>query len=186
MFVCETFGIFFYFMKRLIVAVMALVAATTATAQSTTASLSGFVMDNEGKPLAGAAVVATHTPTETVYGTITDANGAYHLQGLRVGGPYIVEFSFVGYNTKKYDNIAFALGENQQINTTLNDTLDIDAVVVRTDGFSDRKTGSSARSTYRSLTRRGFTLPLILRSLESKTSLVLILTQRQFVSQGFL
>ena len=121
---------------------MALVAAMTATAQSTTASLSGFVMDDEGKPLAGAVVVATHTPTETIYGAVTDINGAYRLQGLRVGAPYTVEFSFVGYNTQKYDNIALALGENQQINTTLNSTLNIDVVVVKAKSFTDNRTGS--------------------------------------------
>ena len=129
-------------MKRLIFAFMALVVAMTATGQSTTASLSGFVTDSNGKPIAGAAVVATHTPTETVYGAVTDANGAYRLQGLRVGAPYTIEFSFVGYNTKLYDNIALSLGENQQINTSLNDTLNIDAVVVNGGNFADHRTGS--------------------------------------------
>ena len=146
---------------------MALVGAMTATAQSTTASLSGFVMDSDGKPLAGAAVVATHTPTETVYGAITDSNGAYHLQGLRVGAPYTIEFSFVGYNTQKYDNFALALGENQQINTTLNDTLGIDAVVISSDGFSDKRTGSG-EVFHRDLIER---TPTVSRSIDDITRL---------------
>ena len=75
-------------MKRLFSIVLTLLVAMSATAQSTTASLQGFVTDDNGKPLVGATVVATHLPTETVYGTITDKNGAYHLQGMRVGAPY--------------------------------------------------------------------------------------------------
>ena len=154
-------------MKRLIFAFIALVAAMTATAQSTTASLSGFVIDNEGKPLAGAVVVATHTPTETIYGTVTDINGAYRLQGLRVGAPYTVEFSFVGYNTQKYDNIALALGENQQINTTLNSTLNIDVVVVKAKSFTDNRTGSG-EVFHRDLIER---TPTVSRSIDDITRL---------------
>ena len=139
----------------------------TATAQSTTASLSGFVTDNNGKPIAGAAVVATHTPTETVYGAVTDVNGAYRLQGLRVGAPYTIEFSFVGYNTKLYDNIALSLGENQQINTSLNDTLNIDAVVVNGVNFADRRTGSG-EVFHRDLIER---TPTVSRSIDDITRL---------------
>ena len=129
-------------LKRTLFALIALVAVVTATAQSTTASLSGFVTDGSGNPLSGATVVATHQPTETIYGTVTDSNGAYRLQGLRVGAPYEVEFSFVGYNTKRYADLALSLGEQKQINATLTDTQAIDAVVVRTDGFTNSRTGS--------------------------------------------
>ncbi len=154
-------------MKRLIFAFMALVATMTATAQSTTASLSGFVTDGNGKPIVGVAVVATHTPTETVYGAVTDVNGAYRLQGLRVGAPYTVEFSFVGYNTKVYDNIALSLGENQQINTSLNDTLNIDAVVVNGANFADYRTGSG-EAFHRDLIER---TPTVSRSIDDITRL---------------
>ena len=154
-------------MKRLIFALIALVAATVTTAQSTTASLSGFVTDNNGKPIAGAVVVATHTPTETVYGTVTDSKGTYHLQGLRVGSPYTVEFSFVGYNAKKYDNIALSLGENQQVNTSLSDTLGIDAIVVSADSFADNRMGSG-EVFHRDLIER---TPTVSRSIDDITRL---------------
>ena len=87
-------------MKRLFISILTILVATIATAQSTTASLQGFVTDSNGTPLVGATVVATHLPTETIYGTVTDRNGEYRLQGLRVGAPYEVEFSFVGYKGK--------------------------------------------------------------------------------------
>lgn len=119
-----------------------MVAAITTTAQSTTASLQGYVTDNNGKPLVGATVVATHTPTETIYGTTTDTNGAYRLQGLRVGSPYTVEFSFVGYKDRKLENIALSLGEKRQIDAQLSDTQTIDAVVVTSDKFIESRMGA--------------------------------------------
>ena len=161
---------YFYFMKslkRTLFALIALVVAMTATAQSTTASLHGFVTDNNGKPLMGATVVATHTPTETVYGAITDAQGAYHLQGLRVGAPYIVEFSFVGYNGKVYSDIALSLGENQQVDAVLSDTQTIDAVVVNADGFIGSRTGSG-EVFHRDLIER---TPTVSRSIDDITRL---------------
>ena len=129
-------------MKRFLLLVLTVATATIVYAQSTTASLQGFVTDGNGKPLVGATVVATHTPTETVYGTTTDTNGAYRLQGLRVGAPYMVEFSFVGYKEKKIENIALSLGEKQQIDAQLSDTQNIDAVVVTSDKFTESRMGA--------------------------------------------
>ena len=121
---------------------MALVTTMSVTAQSTTASLFGFVTDSDGNPLAGATVVATHLPTETIYGAVSDKNGAYHLQGLRVGAPYTVEFSFVGYKSKRYDDIALSLGEQEQIDASLADTQTIEAVVISSDRFAESRTGA--------------------------------------------
>ncbi len=131
-------------MKRLFSTFIAIVAIFfAASAQSTTASLFGFVTDGEGKALAGATVVATHQPTETVYGTVSDKNGAFRLQGLRVGAPYKVEFSYVGYQSVVYDNLALSLGENREVDATFTSQLTIDEVVVNADAFSERKTGSA-------------------------------------------
>ena len=129
-------------MKRLILAIMALAAAMTASAQSTTASMKGFVTDAEGKPLSGATVVATHLPTETVYGAVCDRNGAFHLQGMRVGAPYRVEFSFVGFKSQTFNDIALSLGEAKQMDATLTSDNTIDAVVVSANSFAEGRMGS--------------------------------------------
>ncbi len=154
-------------MKRVTFALFALVAAITATAQSTTASLKGFVVDEGGKPLAGATVVAIHTPTETIYGTTTDINGAYRLQGLRVGAPYTVEFSFVGYKDKKFGDIALSLGENRQIDAILSDTQAIDAVVVTGDKFATNKMGAGEAFSRELIERT----PTVSRSIDDITRL---------------
>ena len=56
-------------------------------AQVTTASMGGKVVDATNEPLIGATVRAGHNPTGTVYNTITQSNGQYRFQNLRIGGP---------------------------------------------------------------------------------------------------
>lgn len=77
----------------------------------TTAALSGTVVDDAGKPLPGATVVATHVPSGTVYGTTTRANGEYNLPNLRVGGPYTLTVTFVGYVKQEHSDIYLQLGQ---------------------------------------------------------------------------
>ena len=139
----------------------------TASAQSTTASMKGFVTDAEGKPLAGATVIATHLPTETYYGTTTDNNGAYHLQGMRVGAPYLMEFSYVGCKDKKFNDIALSLGEAKQIDATLISDNNIDAVVVSSEGFATSRTGAG-EVFHRDLIER---TPTVSRSIDDITRL---------------
>ncbi|MEO6131498.1 MAG: carboxypeptidase-like regulatory domain-containing protein, partial [Saprospiraceae bacterium] len=67
-------------------------------AQVTTSALAGYVMDANNQPLPGANIVATHVPSGTIYGVIARDDGAYTIPNMRVGGPYLVEVSFVGYD----------------------------------------------------------------------------------------
>ena len=86
--------------KFLLVSVMTLF-ATLASAQVTTASLSGKVVA-DGEDVIGATIQAVHTPSGTYYGTITNMDGRFMIQGMRTGGPYRVEVSYVGYQTVVY------------------------------------------------------------------------------------
>jgi hypothetical protein len=69
-------------------------------AQVTTGNIFGTVTDASGEVLIGANVIATHTPSGTVYGTTTREDGGYALPNLRVGGPYSIEISYVGYESE--------------------------------------------------------------------------------------
>lgn len=93
---------------------------SVANAQVTTSSTAGTIKDASGS-LPGASVKATHTPTGTVYGVTTNADGRFTIGNMRVGGPYSFEVSFVGYTAKKVQNIYLKLGEPYILNVTLSD-----------------------------------------------------------------
>lgn len=91
----------------------------SANAQVTTSSLKGQIVDEKNEGLAGASVVALHTPSGTQYGVLTDVQGRFALNNLRVGGPYQITISFVGYNPQVYNDITLSLGNVTDINVTL-------------------------------------------------------------------
>ncbi|MEJ7658709.1 MAG: carboxypeptidase-like regulatory domain-containing protein [Hymenobacter sp.] len=86
---------------------------------ATTSSINGIVTDEKGEPLPGATVLAIHTPTGTQYGVGTNADGRYNIQGMRVGGPYTVRVSFVGYQDGTRSNIVLSLNANLRLDFPL-------------------------------------------------------------------
>src|SRR4051812_21587760 len=90
--------------------VLAVIVIGESFAQVTTSSLSGIVTDSTGAALPGATIVATHTPSGTTYGTVSQTDGHYNLPGMRVGGPYTVKVSFVGFREQVFENINLSLG----------------------------------------------------------------------------
>ena len=133
--------------KSFLLVIAMLMAGTVAFAQVTTASLGGRIVDSKGETIIGAAVVATHTPSGTTYGAVTNGEGLYAIQGMRTGGPYTVEVSCLGYQTVKFTDIKLALGENYVLDGYLNDDVESlsEAVVVATPAsrFAATKTGAS-------------------------------------------
>lgn len=77
----------------------------------TTASINGFVSDSDGGPLPGANVVAVHEPSGTRYGAATRENGVFNLPNLKIGGPYSITVSFVGYNDRKEEGFYLNIGQ---------------------------------------------------------------------------
>ncbi len=58
----------------------------------TTAAIHGKVIDENGNALPSATIMAVHIPTGTKYGTTARVDGHYNILGLRVGGPYTINF----------------------------------------------------------------------------------------------
>lgn len=71
----------------------------------------GSVSDGKAG-LGGATVVALHTPTGTRYTTTTRKDGRFNLAGLRVGGPYVLTISYVGFKEEKQENIFLSIGQD--------------------------------------------------------------------------
>jgi hypothetical protein len=85
----------------------------------TTAAMNGVVTDKNGNPLVGATVIALHVPSGTQFGNTTRVDGKFNLQNLRVGGPYTVKVTYVGYQAQTQEGINLALGQNLKIDFTL-------------------------------------------------------------------
>ncbi|MCX2479614.1 carboxypeptidase regulatory-like domain-containing protein [Pedobacter sp. MC2016-15] len=92
----------------------------SANAQVTTSSMTGTIKDAKA-PLPGASVKAIHTPTGTAYGVTTNADGRFTIGGMRVGGPYTIEVSFVGFAPQKIEGVNLKLGEAYVVNLVLSD-----------------------------------------------------------------
>ena len=104
-------------------------AAQTLFGQVTTSAMNGRVMDTNKELLPGATVIAIHQPSGTQYGTITSGEGYFNLTGMRAGGPYSVEVSFVGYSKETYSDITLFLGQTFVLNAVLKEGLDRKSVV---------------------------------------------------------
>lgn len=95
----------------LLVAPLLFTGASQVAAQGvTTSSITGFVTDAQNAPLSGAAVIAVHEPSATRYTAVTRNDGRFFIPGMRVGGPYTVSVSFIGYAAQTRDNVSLTLG----------------------------------------------------------------------------
>src|SRR6266850_3205092 len=85
----------------------------------TTASVTGVVKDAQGGVIPGGTVTAVHEPSGTSYETVTQGDGRFFIQGMRVGGPYKVTASLVGFSTEVKNNLTLSLGVAQYLDFTL-------------------------------------------------------------------
>ncbi|MBQ2193812.1 MAG: TonB-dependent receptor [Bacteroidales bacterium] len=118
--------------KRFLAVAAFLLMIVPAYAQVTTASFAGTVVDENGEPLIGAAVVAVHAPSGTQYYAVTNENGRYAIQGMRTGGPYEVTYSLIGCQTIVVPDIILSLAETYQQDVVLKTATELlnEAIVV--------------------------------------------------------
>lgn len=131
--------------KSLLLMIALLISVLYTSAQVTTSSMSGLVSQSGGQAVAGATVRATHVPSGTVYSSSTNAEGRYNLSNMRVGGPYTIEFTFLGSNPEVYENIYLQLGQAHILNTQMSSgSLSLDEVVITAPvGGNTDKTGAA-------------------------------------------
>ena len=118
---------------------------STAIAQITTSGVKGLIKAN-GEDVIGATITVTHVPTGAVYRSVTNSVGRFTIQGMRAGGPYTVEISYIGYKTKEIKNVTLKLGEMSDLSTQLEeDAHALGEVVVKGKlGLDASKTGAAA------------------------------------------
>ncbi len=157
--------------KTLFLWLITLSATISGFSQVTTANMAGYVNDSNNQPLTGANVVALHTPTGSKYGAVTNEDGKFTILNMRVGGPYTIKVSYVGYQDAATEGIMLDLGKTEQVSIVLtsNDNQLKEVVVTGTSSgvFSGNKTGAVTSVGKRELTQ----LPTISRSAADFTRL---------------
>lgn len=156
--------------KKLLRAFVLLLLCLPATliAQVTTSSIKGFVKMSDGKPLEGVSITATHIPSGTVYSTVSRKSGEYTLPNVRIGGPYKIEFKYVGLRPETVEDFYLNLGEPYIANVSMQDiSNNLSEVVVTSQArrINTDRTGASTQISQRQLS----TLPTIGRSITDFT-----------------
>ncbi|SFQ61817.1 TonB-dependent receptor [Hymenobacter arizonensis] len=138
---------------------------------TTTAAMSGVITDSKGEGLPGATVIALHTPTNTQYVAPTNSDGRFNIQNMRVGGPYTVRVTFVGFQDLVREGLNLSLGQNLRFDQKLSDaTTELSEVTVsgRRDPVMNAGRTGAATTVQREQIER---LPTISRSFDDFTRL---------------
>ena len=107
-------------------------------------------------------------PSGTTYNAVTNIDGRWTIQGMRVGGPYKVQVTYIGYAEKTYEGINLQLGETYNLNATMSeDVNELGEVVVIGNGskFAAEKTGATTNISNEQI----MALPTVSRSIEDIT-----------------
>lgn len=140
-------------------------------AQVTSSKIQGVVNDETSAGLFGANVVAKHIPTGTISGTMTLEGGRFSIPNLRVGGPYTVTFSYIGFKSVEYTDVYLDLGKAFDLNVKMiNQGEQLSEVVItggRNSTFNNNRTGAETSIGKRELKN----LPSISRSASDFTRL---------------
>jgi outer membrane receptor for ferrienterochelin and colicin len=89
--------------------------APLAFAQETASQLSGFVVGEDGQPIAGARVSIVHLPSGTSSAATTSASGQFSATGLRVGGPYRITAQAEGMQDAVVEDLYTQLAQRTSV-----------------------------------------------------------------------
>jgi hypothetical protein len=157
--------------KRLLLTAFTVLCVLFTFAQETTSDIQGLISDGKAG-LAGATVVALHTPTGTRYTTTTRKDGRFNLANVRVGGPYTITVTYVGFREEKQENVTLVLGQTFFADFSLTpESKELSTVIVpgtrQNKIFNTSHTGSQEIVTRAQIER----LPTIARSIQDFTKL---------------
>ena len=157
---------------RFVLTVMtALALAVPASAQVTTGSMAGKVLNARQEGVSGASVIAIHLPSGTTYEATTRADGGFTIIGMRVGGPYSVTIAYTGGGTAAFapetqENIEVNLGVATDLVFNVKEIAVTETVTVTAQSdaiFASNRTGAATAVTRQEIQL----LPSITNRLES-------------------
>jgi hypothetical protein len=86
---------------------------------TTTGAITGTVVNAQGAGVPGVSVLAVHVPSGTQYGALTRGDGRYIIPNVRVGGPYRISVSHIGYEAAPHENVTVTLGGATRVDFSL-------------------------------------------------------------------
>lgn len=128
-------------MKNLLVAVMLLLSFATrpAMAQTTQASISGIVTDEQKKPIPGVSIEIKNNSTGFTTRTSTNAQGEYTFKELPLGGPYTVKAVYVGFGEQTRTGYMLNFGDVARVGITMQEAAqNLEAVQVVASGLRNK------------------------------------------------
>ncbi len=140
-------------------------------AQETTSEIVGSISDGKN-PLTGATIIVINIPSGTQSSTTSRGGGRFNIPNLRVGGPYTITVSYVGFEKAKKDSVFLLLGQEYkadfQLKSSSSKLKDVVVVGVRQNNvINSNRTGSQEIISRQQIER----LPTINRSLQDFTKL---------------
>lgn len=138
---------------------------------TTTGTITGTVLDEDNSGLPGANVIAIHEPSGTEYGQATRLDGRFTIPNVRVGGPYTIRVSFIGYPDEVLSDVYVALGQSYRadfkMKPSAEELLEVIVKAERSTVFDPDRTGANTNINNEALNA----LPTISRSLNDFTRL---------------
>ncbi|MBP1655711.1 MAG: hypothetical protein H6Q31_312 [Bacteroidetes bacterium] len=114
---------------------------------SNSSTLSGYVRSDSGGAIAQANVELVYMPTAALYRAFTEDDGQFLFRNLRVGGPYRLKVSHVGYGSQLRTDIFLRLLEEARLVVVLREAgLTTEEVVItgkQGDLLSTQRAGAS-------------------------------------------
>ena len=158
-------------MKKIITFLLIFCSFYLLQGQTTTSSIKGIVKSSNGETLPGATIQAVHTPTGSKYSALSNTDGRFNILNMRIGGPYKVVVTFIGYQTQEINDVYLELGKPLIFDALLNDeSQQLNEVKIA--GSKNKVFGSGRTGAETTIGRRELTvLPTISRSADDFTRL---------------
>ena len=135
-------------------------------AQTTGSNIDGKITNENGEPLAGASIIATHEPTGSTFNATSLDGGFFNITNVIPGGPYTLIISEMESQERTIANINIDLGETFSVNISLSQGTMLSEVIVSENRSNSKGASTSIKSD------KVKSIPTITRNITDITRLV--------------